>query len=146
MAYGTVSDLTAVLNEATVLELADDTGAGGIDDPAVSAVLAEALDQADREIDAYVSVAHAVPLDPVPGLIANLSVRLAVCALYRRRPHSQIPESWQRACAKAEAMLEDIASGKLIPWPAAEGEDLDPQGATVDAPPRMFGDDQWDRY
>lgn len=146
MAYGTTDELVKVLTESTVLELADDTGQSeSPDSPSVQAVIAEAIDQADRDIDAYVSVVHAVPLDPVPGLIANLSVRLAVCHLYRRRPHSVIPESWQSACKKAEDMLEKIAAGKLIPW-AAEEETEEPGGVSVDAPAKVFTDSEWGKF
>ncbi len=76
--YSTAAQILKLLPEYEVLQLADDDGAGVIDDPAVTAVLEEAIEQADREIDAYVGTVKRVPLSPVPALIENLSTKLAI--------------------------------------------------------------------
>jgi phage gp36-like protein len=111
--YCTSDDLTRLLPASELLDLADDTGAASLDDPGVQAVLAEAVDQADREIDAYVGMVKSVPLDPVPPLVANLSAKCAVHGLYIRRPGLSIPDSIAEAYRQALQMLGRIAAGQL---------------------------------
>lgn len=127
--YSTVDQILKLLPEYEVLQLADDDGAGLIDDPAVTAVLAEVIEQADREIDAYVGTVKRVPLSPVPALVENLSTKLAIHHLYLRRPGVEEPETWQRETARCMRLLEAIATGKMA-LGAEPGEVAEPsQGA-----------------
>jgi phage gp36-like protein len=138
--YCTSDDLTRLLPESELLELADDDGVASLDDPGVQAVLAEAIDQADREIDAYVGMVKAVPLDPVPPLVANLSAKIAVHGLYIRRPGLSIPDSIAEAYKQALQMLGRIAAGKLSLGQEKDGATEEPgtvQMATVTGSPRF---------
>lgn len=111
--YTTVPAVLKLLPEYAVLELADDNSAGDIADADVVSVLEEAIEQADREIDAYAGTVRAVPLDPVPALIENISAKLAVHNLWLRRPGVEEPENWQRETARCLRLLEQIATGKI---------------------------------
>lgn len=110
--YTTTDAITLLLPERDLLALADDQAVGDLADPAVQAVLQEAVDQADREIDSYLSAAgHSVPLDPVPPLVANMSAKLAVVALFRRT--TSLPEQWQDEARQVRRLLEQIMAGRL---------------------------------
>jgi phage gp36-like protein len=111
--YSTAAQILKLLPEYEVLQLADDDAAGLIDDPAVTAVLEEVIEQADREIDAYVGTVKRVPLSPVPALVENLSTKLAIHHLYLRRPGVEEPETWQRETARCMRLLEAIDHGKM---------------------------------
>lgn len=111
--YSTVPDLLKVLPEYEALALADDDNAGSINAPSVQNVLLQAIEQADREIDAYVGTVKAVPLYPVPALVANLSSKLAAHNLYLRREGRDEPETWQRETARCMRLLESIAKGQI---------------------------------
>jgi phage gp36-like protein len=133
--YCNPEDLAKQLPERELLQLADDEGtADGLG--AVEDVLVEAIDQADREIDAYAGQARSVPLDPVPGLVANLSCRIAIYRLFARR--STVPEAWQRDYDRCQRLLERIAEGKLK-LGAEEGKTAAPETGVkyASAPKRL---------
>lgn len=121
MAYCTVDDILRLLSESETLQLADDESAGSIADAAVQAVLAESMDQADREIDASVGMVAAVPLAPAPALVAAISAKLAIHNLYLRRPGVAEPDTWQRETKWCRTMLTNIMTGKLALGPADGG-------------------------
>ena len=152
MGYCTPQDLVPLMPEAELLQLADDSAdrSGTLESPAVLAVLAEAIDQACREIDAFVSTAPsgpAVPLDPVPPLAANLAARGAVYNLLLRR-RVKI-EAWETDHDRCMRLLESIAKGgvKLGAPAAGEQAPADPQGGVeVAAPARRFDSATWRRF
>jgi len=128
--YSTVDQILKLLPESEVLQLADDDSADDITDEAVVAVLEEAIEQADREIDAYVGTVKRVPLSPVPALIENLSTKLAVHHLWLRRPGVAEHEIWQRWTARCMRLLEAIATGKMA-LGAEDGAASDPSQGTA---------------
>lgn len=138
--YATAQDLLKLIPEDEILQLADDTGAGSILAPEVAAVLAEAIDQAGREIDAHVGVVRPVPLSPVPALIANISAKLAVHNLYLRRANREEPDAWQRETSRCLRLLEAIATGKVA-LGATDGDQANPDGGSPQwvAPARVMG-------
>lgn len=123
--YSTVAAILKLLPEYEVLQLADDDAAGLVTDQVVNAVIEEAIEQADREIDAYVGTVRRVPLSPVPALVENLSTKLAIHHLYLRRPGVEEPETWQRETARCMRLLEAIATGKMALGPEP-GESAEP--------------------
>jgi len=142
--YSTADDLKNLLPEAELLQLADDSGeASGLEDEDVQAVLIEAIDQADREIDAFAGLVQSVPLDPVPGLAANLSARIAIHNLYVRR--STVPEDWQRDYERCQKLLEMIGRGNLKLGPAPGGTSTPSGGVRYTGAAKKFGDlgDLW---
>ncbi len=128
--YSTAAQILKLLPEYEVLQLADDDAAGLIDDPAVTAVLEETIEQADREIDAYVGTVKRVPLSPVPALIENLSTKLAIHHLYLRRPGVEEPDTWQRETTRCMRLLEAIATGKMA-LGAEDGAASEPSQGTA---------------
>lgn len=145
--YSTPSDLAKLIDERTLLQLADDSGLAGLDDERVQAVLAEAIEQADREIDSYVCMALPVPLFPVPDLVANLSAKIAAYNLFRRRPHLELGE-WGKEYDRCLRLLERIAQRKVVlESPDAEPAQAEPDsGVSVSAPAAHFGGRLWEEY
>ncbi|AGW12838.1 DUF1320 domain-containing protein [Megalodesulfovibrio gigas] len=143
--YCTVPDVLALLPEAEVLQLADDALTGDLAAPEVQAVLAEAIEQAGREIDAFVQAVRPVPLTPVPGLIANLAAKLAGHNLWLRRPGVTEPEAWKDETARCRRLLEHIALGKLA-LGAPAGADPATEPATDNAPAFAKGESVMDTY
>jgi phage gp36-like protein len=125
MAYCTASDLTnSGLSSATLIQLTDDNGDGVAD----AAVIAEAIAQADAEIDGYLGGRYAIPVAPVPALLRNLSVAVSAWKLYshrglndeRRRQDYDDAIATCRRLAKGEMVLPAATSGEV----ATDGADL----------------------
>ena len=123
MAYSTADDIRKLIPESDLIQLTDDDGVGVVDE----AVLTEAIDQADREIDAYLGARYTVPLNPVPELIRNLSAQMAIWHLYGRRNH--FSEIWESRYKNAVRLLDLIRRGEVVIG-AAEGETSTP-GSSV---------------
>ncbi|MFA7174566.1 MAG: DUF1320 domain-containing protein [Kiritimatiellia bacterium] len=143
--YSTIADMQKLLPDSELLDLADDAGADSLEDTTVQGILQEAIDSADREIDAYVGTVQVVPIAaPLPGLIANISAKLAVHHLYLHRPGIEEPEGWQREYARCIKLLESIVSGKIVIGPKV-GEESEPEGdeVLVSAPDRIFTGNAW---
>lgn len=86
MAYTTLSQVqTAVGGAARLLELSDLANEGELDEDVVDAAIAEA----EAEIDSYVGHRYAVPLSPVPGVIASRAAAWAARILRRNRYNGQ---------------------------------------------------------
>lgn len=146
--YSTIADMQKLLPDSELLDLADDAGSGSLEDATVQAVLLQAIRAADSEIDAYVGTVQTVPLAaPLPGLIVNISAKLAVHHLYLHRPGIVEPDDWQRDAARCTKLLESIARGTIVIGPKA-GESAEPESdeILVIAPKRIFTDNGWRRF
>ena len=145
--YSTIADLKKLMPEAQLLELSDD----GVDSPTPEEVMAEAIEQADREIDGYLNAVLPVPLDPVPPLVANISAKIAIWNLYRRRTHLD-PGSWGDEYPRQLRLLEKIAEGKISigatgdEEPGELAEPMDPGRAEVRTRPPEFSDQMWEEF
>ncbi len=124
MPYCTLSDMQKLLPESVLISLSSD-----LSNPSEVNTdnIAEAIDQADREIDAYLSIAgYTVPMSPVPPLVTNLSSKMAIWNLHLRKYFdSTIWRDTYRACQK---LLERIAEGKLSLGQEEEGVDQEASG------------------
>jgi len=107
MPYCSLEDVRKIIPESDLIQLTDDGGVGVVDE----SVLTEAIDQADREIDAYLGTRYPVPLDPVPELIRNLSAQMAVFHLYGRR--NLMSEVWENRYKNAVRLLDLIRRGEV---------------------------------
>lgn len=150
MAYSSPDDLRAIMPERDILDLAADDGqVDDLEDDEVLAVLAAAIAEADREIDAYVGQVRSVPLpaSEVPPLISHLSSRVARYRLHARRVHVETPKAVERDYEEALRLLGRVASGgvKLPAGPEAVAEP-DVGGLVVAAPPARFDDETWRRF
>jgi len=109
MAYCELSDIEKQIPEQILIELTDDDGTGAVDTGNVD----RAIEDADDEIDSFLSLRYSLPLPSTPGLVRRMSVDLAICNLYARRPHLDIPESRKERCDNDRKLLEEIGKGKL---------------------------------
>jgi phage gp36-like protein len=87
MAYITNADIQTRLGAATYVQLADDNGDGVAD----TAVVDEARLAAEGELDSYLAVRHAVPVDvtvhaELAGVLKSAGLDLAEYRLRLRRP------------------------------------------------------------
>lgn len=122
MAYCTSGDITKRLPETIIIELTDDENAGVVDSDVVDAAIADA----DEEIDAFLSLHYTLPFDATPAIVLRMSADLAVCNLYARRDHVELPKQWADRCQATRRMLEKMAEGKLrldVPDPASSSDD-----------------------
>ncbi len=133
MAYCTQDDLLKMMPAAELAELTAEAG-----DVPDSAVVAEAISEADAEIDSYLAVRYQVPLSPVPARVKALSLTLAICRLFSRR--SVMPAARRQDYEAALAFLRQAAAGQVAiqegpgPGPASGQEVEDFTGAR-----RLFG-------
>jgi phage gp36-like protein len=115
MAYSTQAMVqTAVGGSRNLIELADleetfaaDAGAG------MALAVADAIEAADSIIDSYLAKQVAVPVNPVPRTIANLSASMAVRILRSNRYKGQAIKEDLDADIEDRKWLDKIAKGEL---------------------------------
>jgi phage gp36-like protein len=109
MGYCTLTDMEKLLPSSMLINLSTDTSGATVAD---TANIAEAIDQADREIDAYLLIAkYSVPMSPIPPLVTNLSTKMAIWNLHLRK-YFDNPQ-WRETYKGCLKLLERIAEGKL---------------------------------
>lgn len=121
MTYCTQDDIEKQVPRDTLIELTDDYGANVVD----TGMIARAIADADEEIDAFISMQYSLPFGSTPALVRLMSVNLAICNLYGRRPHLDIPETRKERCDRDRRRLELIAGGKLkidVPDPDTDSD------------------------
>lgn len=106
--YSIEQDIIDAITEDIVIQLTDDDRTGNID----SAIVTAQIQRADNEIDGYVSVRYVTPLNPVPGIIENTSIDLAIYYLYMRRSEV-VPEARKDAYTNAVKLLKSISKGDV---------------------------------
>jgi len=109
MAYCDLDDLKLHLPDADLIELTDDSGSAIDEDVVAAAILA-----ADELIDGYTRGRYSLPFSPVPGLIAKLSVRLAIYNLYDRKMSLKIPERLAEGHKEDLALLDRLRRGEVV--------------------------------
>ena len=109
MAYCVLTDLEKLLPATMLINLSSDvSGATAVNQDNID----EAIDQADREIDAYLLLAnYSVPMDPIPPLVTNLSTKMAIWNLHLRKYFDST--IWRETYKDCQKTLERIAEGKL---------------------------------
>ena len=124
MAYCTLTDLAKLLPQAMLINLSSDvSGATSVNQDNID----EAIDQADREIDAYLLLAgYSVPLSPVAPLVTNLSAKMAIWNLHLRKYFDSAV--WRDTYKDCQRILERIAEGKLTLGQETSGETQEPGG------------------
>lgn len=119
MPYVTLAKLKAGLPAEITAQLLDDTGAG-VPDAANWAAIAAAIQE---EIDGRLGQRFAVPLDPVPAVIANAAFVLAAELLYQRRGFYGEHNPWTKRADSIRGtqgqpggqagLLDKIAAGEV---------------------------------
>jgi len=110
MAYSTQADLEqACGGPARLVELTDWDEDGAPD----AGVIANAIAEADAEIDSYASKRFAVPIDaPLPQQIVRVSARIAI---YRLRVARGMPSQSELYTYEKDAQwLKDFAAGDVL--------------------------------
>ncbi|MFC1601795.1 gp436 family protein [Candidatus Sumerlaeota bacterium] len=106
--YSSQGDIENRIGDERLIQLADLDGDGSAD----SDVLTAALERADGLIDAYLGRRYVVPVSPVPDIVRELAVDLAVYALHQTRRET-LSERDRRAYEDALAFLRDAAAGRV---------------------------------
>ncbi len=110
MGYATREAMETRFGVAEILQLADRENTGFAD----AGVIAAALADADNEIDGYVGVLYALPLDETPPILLRLACDMARFFLYKDRASEQVRQSYEDAVDR----LKRIANGTLkLPLP-----------------------------
>lgn len=142
MAYCTRNDLYDALSEEKIKRYARDEQTD--DDATLEARIDEAIDKASARIDGYLRARTELPLDPVPGIVRDLSIDVALYFLASRKgiARSGPDEILIKKYDDAIAYLKDIQSGKAdIGIAAGENVSRPSAGATVSEKTRIFTDD-----
>jgi len=105
--YLDAADLQRRLSEEALAQLTDDLETGEPDPQR----LAEAIADAEAEVNAYLQERYSLPLATVPPLVVRIVADLAVWQLYGRR---QLTDEAVEARYKAAVKLcEQLAAGKV---------------------------------
>lgn len=107
MAYCTRAQLDGALAPTLLAQLTDDVAGVTPNE----ALIAEAMAQADAEMDLYLGQVATTPLPQVPLVLARVAVQLTVYYLYLRRGVAD--ETRQAEYRNCIRMLGEIAAGKL---------------------------------
>lgn len=108
MAYSTITDILAQLDEQTLIQLTDDDNLGAVNQD----VAAEAIADADAEIDGYCGNRYDVPLTTATAVIRKISRDMAIYNLYGRRPNGPT-ENVKERYANAVRFLKDVSAGRV---------------------------------
>ncbi len=133
MPYCTLEDIYGSMEESDVIGYTDDAGLNTVDETRTT----QAIDGAGSLIDAYLAKRYTVPLDPVPGMIRELAVDIAIYKICSRR--DQAPDGRRKKYEDAIRFLERIAEGKaLVPGASgASGKESD-NSCFLTSDPRIF--------
>lgn len=132
MPYCTQDDILAMMDEAELIQATDDDGAGIIG----ASKVAQAIAQADAEIDGYLGGRYAVPLSPAPAVLLHMSVDMAIYHILSRRLGA--PEHRKDRYKNAVAFFKSVAKGDV----SLGANDPDGTGETgrpeFEGPSRIF--------
>lgn len=118
MPYCTQADLIERFGEAEITQLSDRAGLGTLD----SAVVDGAIDDADAEIDGYLSGRYALPLASVPAVMVRLACDISRYYLFGHDVTDLVRERYEQAIG----YLVKIATGVIGLGP----EDPGPESGT----------------
>lgn len=135
MSYCTTTDILGMIAEDVLIQLTDDNGLGVVDEAKVSVAIA----RADAVIDGYCAKRYGVPFSPVPALVRDLSVDMAIYHLYANRQGA--PEDRKQRYDDAIAYLKDVSRGLVTLGPDADAEttgEASDNMAEISSSPRIF--------
>lgn len=107
MTYASQAELVKRFGEKTLVWLTDraDEPTGVMD----ADVIAQELGNTDAVINGYVGNRYRLPLEPVPALIIDLALVIAIYKLHVQSPEAKIKDDYDQAIRT----LRDIASGTV---------------------------------
>jgi phage gp36-like protein len=143
MAYITVDDLKKNIPEAELIQLTDDEKAGSLTAAALARI-AEAIEAAGADIEAYSGTRYGTPLQ-TSEKVKDLACDLAIWRLEKRR--RKIREDTQTAYDASLAFLKDVAAGRAkLDQPAGAPAQSDAQQVRTTEKEEIFSDDNLDRF
>jgi phage gp36-like protein len=141
MGYLTAAELAVRYGQDRLVDLTDRDGDGLADDP----MIAQALSDADAEIDGYLAARYQLPLPTVPAILARIAGDIAIYRLLSLRRTGDIEDA-RRRYEDARRLLEAISRGAVsLGLPAALPPAAQPQlarAAAKSGPAPIFGPDQ----
>lgn len=132
MTYATQQDMIERFGSQEIVQLTDRANTGSID----ATVLAQALADADAEIDGYLASRYVLPLNSVPPVLVRLACDIARYNLYDEHATDQVKERYQNA----RDFLTQIGTGKISLGVDANVT-LASEGPQVSSPGRVFTKD-----
>ncbi len=134
MPYCTQTDIERRISSADLVRLADHDGDGATD----GAVVTQAIEDAQSDIDSYLQKKYSVPVSPVPTVLRKRTVTLAIYYLMLGR--DSVTEDWRHAYDEVIAWLKDIVDNKaelgIEPKPTKGGS---AGGVRAGGEDRVFG-------
>lgn len=118
MPYSDIDDIRKLVPEDVLIQLTDDEAAGLVNEQRV----AEAISQADAEIDSYCGGRYSVPFSTVPEVVRKISVDIALYTLYCRRVEEAPAvrtERYRNAIRQLEGIARGLISLGVDPAPSA---------------------------
>jgi phage gp36-like protein len=141
VAYASREDMEARFGEREVIALTDRQGSGAVNE----AVLSEALEAADDEINGYLRGRYGLPLPTVPRLITRLACDIARYRLCGAEVTETEPV--RNRYKDAVKLLESIAAGKISLGLDESGSVApEPSGVGISTGPRTFTDETLGDY
>jgi phage gp36-like protein len=137
MSYCTQANILDRIDEATLISLTDEAGAGEVDDDKVAAAIADA----DATVDAYCQGRYTIPLSPVPPKITQISVDIALYNLYSQSD-LDMPEVRKDRHAEAIRFLEKVAAGTINLGAATPAQANTDNAASIESGDRIFTRDK----
>jgi phage gp36-like protein len=110
MPYCTLTDLQGVMSDSELIQLTDDSvppisiGQNNVD---------QAILRAGNLLDGYLRGRYVLPLSPVPGIMTNLAVDVAVYNLYKRKKKGAFPQAVADDYKNTLKLLENIQKGLI---------------------------------
>ena len=133
--YATLQDMSSRFGEAELLRLTDLTGAGVVDEAAVTV----ALTDASSLTDGYLAGRYPLPLAHVPSALVPICCDIARHRLYGEQAPEQIGKRFEAALS----FLKSVGKGELALGLAADGQGLESQNlAQLQSDGRVFGRDK----
>ena len=133
MPYCTQQDLEARFGAQELIQLTDRAAAGAID----TAVLGQAIADADAQIDRKLRGRYAVPINPPPAELVPIACDLARYYLYGFKPPQEVKDRFDAALAE----LRDYAKGiNVLAVAGTNSSATQDAGISVQTPAQVFTD------
>ncbi len=139
--YCILTYILSRIDEADVIAYTDDYESGVVDVEAVG----KAIAGADALINAHIAKRYSVPVSPVPDMVRDLAVDIAIYKICSHR--SLAPDDRRKNYEDAVRMLGRIASGQaVIPDAAAAPAGSGDHAVNLSSGPRVFSRDSLKGY